>query len=86
MYEGRRDEGIEADKGKPGIFYNNALIKFLWNRKEKATSNYITNLEVAEQKLLQLQTRQKYTAKRLKEAKQEVCTLPRQCNNPVTLY
>ena len=28
MYEGRRDEGIEADKGKPGIFYNNALIKF----------------------------------------------------------
>ena len=28
MYKGRRDEGIEADKGKPGIFYNNALIKF----------------------------------------------------------
>ena len=41
---------------------------------------------MAEQKLLQLQTRQKSTVKLLKEAKEEVCTLQRQCNNPVTLY
>ena len=41
---------------------------------------------MAEQKLLQLQTRQKCTTKLLKEANKEVCTLQRQCNNPVTLY
>ena len=41
---------------------------------------------MAEQKLLQLQTKQKCTVKHLKEAKEEVCTLQKQCNNPVTLY
>ena len=41
---------------------------------------------MAEQKLLQLQTKQECTAKLLKEAKEEVCTLQKQCNNPVTLY
>ena len=41
---------------------------------------------MAEQKLLQLQTKQKCIAKLLKEAKDEVCTLQKQCNNPVTLY
>ena len=51
-----------------------------------AGSNYITNLEVAEQKLFQLQTRQKCLAKLLKEKKEEVCTLQKHCNNPVTIY
>ena len=36
--------------------------------------------------LPQLQTRQKCTAKQLKEAKEEVSTLQRQFNNPVTPY
>ena len=51
-----------------------------------AGSNYITNLEVAEQKLFHLQTRQKCLAKLLKEKKEEVCTLQKHCNNPVTIY
>ena len=33
-----------------------------------------------------MQTKQKCTAKLLKEAKEEFCTLQKQCNNPVTLY
>ena len=56
------------------VFYNNTLIKFISYRKENVGSNYITNLEVAEQKLLQLQIRLKCTAKLLKETKEEVCT------------
>ena len=50
------------------------LIKFISYRKENVGSNYITNLEAAEQKLLQLQIRLKCTAKLLKEKKEEVCT------------
>ena len=56
------------------VFYNNTLIKFISYRKENVGSNYITNLEVAKQKLLQLQIRLKCTAKLLKETKEEVCT------------
>ena len=56
------------------VFYNNTLIKFISYRKENVGSNYITNLEAAEQKLLQLQIRLKCTAKLLKEKKEEVCT------------
>ena len=41
---------------------------------------------MAEQKLHQLQTKQKCRSKLLKEAKEEVCTLQKQCNKPVTLY
>ena len=41
---------------------------------------------MAEQKLLQLQTKQKCAAKFLKEEKEEVCTLQKQRNNPVTVY
>ena len=41
---------------------------------------------MAEQKLHQLQTKQKCRAKLLKEAKEEVCTLQKHCNKPVTLY
>ena len=33
-----------------------------------------------------MQTKQKCTANRTKEAKEEFCTLQKQCNNPVTLY
>ena len=62
------------------------MFKFISYRKEKAGSNYITDLEVAEQKLLQLQTIQKCTGKLLKEAKEEDCTLQKQCNNLVTIY
>ena len=39
------------------VLYNNTLIKFISYRKENVGSNYITNLEAAEQKLLQLQIR-----------------------------
>ena len=60
--------------------------KFNSYRKEKANSNYSYKLEVAEEKLLQLQTKQKCTANRTKEAKEEFCTLQKQCNIPVTLY
>ena len=52
------------------VFYNNTLIKFISYRKENVGSNYITNLEPAEQKLVRL----KCTAKLLKEKKEEVCT------------
>ena len=55
---------------------------FISYRKEKVS----TNLEVTEQKLLQLQTRQGCTVKRLKEAMEQVHTPQRQCNNSVTLY
>ena len=47
------------------VFYNNTLIKFISYRKENVGSNYITNLEAAEQKLLQLQIRLKCTARSL---------------------
>ena len=56
------------------FFYNNTLIKFISYKKENVGSNYITNLEVREQKLLQLQIRLKCAAKLLKEKKEEVCT------------
>ena len=68
------------------VFYDNKLVKFISYRKENAGSNYIINLEVAVQELLQLEIRQKCTAKLLKETKDEVCTLQKQCNNPVTIY
>ena len=54
------------------VFYNNTLIKFISYRKENVGSKYITNLEVAEQKLLQLQIRLKCTARFLKETKKSV--------------
>ena len=56
------------------FFYNNTLIKFISYKKENVGGNYITNFEVREQKLLQLQIRLKCTAKLLKEKKEEVCT------------
>ena len=62
------------------------MFKFISYRKRKTGSNYITNLEVPEQKLLQLQTIQKCTGKLLKKAKEEDCTLQKQCNNLVTIY
>ena len=68
------------------VLYNNTLIKFISYRKENVGSNYITNLEAAEQKLLQLQIRHKCTVKLLKETKEEVCTRQKQRNNPVTIY
>ena len=60
--------------------------KFISYRKQKPISNYINKLEVAEQNLIQLQTKQKCMAKLLMEAKEDVCTLQRQCNNSVTIY
>ena len=60
--------------------------KFISYRQQKPISNYINKLEVAEQNLLQLQTKQKYMAKLLMEARGDVCTLQRQCKNPVTIY
>ena len=53
------------------FFYNNTLIKFISYKKENVGSNYITNLEVREQKLLQLQIRLKCAAKLLKEKKKK---------------
>lgn len=41
---------------------------------------------MAEQKLLQLQSKHIRKAKLLKKAKEKVCTLQRQCNNPVKPY
>ena len=62
------------------------MFKSISYRKKTPGSNYITNLEVTEQKLLQLQTIQKCKGKLLKEAKEEDCTLQKQCNNLVTIY
>ena len=88
IYEGRRNEGSKLIKASQECFLQQCVdyFKFISYRKEKANSNYCNKLEVAEQKLLQLQTKQKCTAKFLKEAKEEVCTLQKQCNNPVTVY
>ena len=88
IYEGRRNEGSKLIKASQECFLQQCVdyFKFISYRKEKANSNYSNKLEVAEQKLLQLQTKQKCTAKFLKEAKEEVCTLQKQCNNPVTVY
>ena len=85
IYEGRCNEGLKLIKATQDCFLQQCVVG---KRKEKGKSgsNYIINLEVAEQKLLQLQTRQKCTAKFLKEAKEEVCTLQRHCDNPVSLY
>ena len=62
------------------------MFKSISYRKKTPDSNYITNLEVTEQKLLRLQTIQKCTGKLLKEAKEEDCTLQKQCNNLVPIY
>ena len=88
IYEGRRNEGSKLIKASQECFLQQCIDYFMFisYRKEKANINYGIKLEVAEQKLLQLQTKQKCTAKLLKEAKEEVCTLQKQCNNSVTLY
>ena len=61
---------MEADKGKSGMFLQQYVVKFISYGKEKNGGNYITNLKVAEQKLLQLRAIQKCTRKLLKEAKE----------------
>ena len=62
IYERRCNEGLRLIKPTQNCFLQQCVVG---KRKEKGESgsNYIINLEVAEQKLLQLQTRQKCTAK-----------------------
>ena len=87
IYEGRRNEGSKLIKTSQECFLQECVdyFKSISYRKEKANSNYSNKLELAGQKLLQLQTKQKCTAKLLKEAMEEVCILQKQCNNPATL-
>ena len=85
IFEGSRNERSKLIKASQECFYCNTSTKLISYRKENAGSNYTTNVEVAEQKLPQLETRHNRTAKLLKETKEEVCTLQRRCNNPVTI-
>ena len=81
IYEGRCNEGSKLIKASQDCFLQQCVVE-----KRKTNLAVITNLELAEQEFLQLQTRQNCTAKFLKEAKEEGCTLQRQCDNSVGLY
>ena len=81
IYESRRNEGSKLIKASQECFLQQCVdyFKFISYRKEKANSNYSNKLEGPEQKLLQLQTKQKCTAKLWKKTKEEVCTLQKKC-------
>ena len=59
IYEGRCNEGLKLMKTSQECFLQECVdyFKFTSYRKEKANSNYSNKLELAKQKLLQLQTK-----------------------------
>ena len=85
IYKGRYKEELKLIEADQECFLQQCIdyFKFISYRKEKTSSNYMTNLE-GEQKLLQQV--EKYTETLLKEAKEKFCTLQRHCNNPVIFY